>query len=302
MKSKLKTIAVLLLACAMLIGLVACALAPEETPEDGGATEATAEVTTAASTKAAPKTVTLKIVSMNAQNADYDQSGESTIESKYQKLADAISEKEPDLVLLQECNTAVSAEAIRQRMANNTKYALVSEPNATTMVIYNRESFTLQRQGSQKIGDKDDENGSAYERYLVWAQLLHKDLTTPIVVVPIHVDYVTRACKAQLNAIVEYLKTNFAQIPFILAGDFNADAATVSATSLSTEGYLNARETATEKINGDETTFPEKSQTLDHLWYKRGLVYNATATKYEVIMETLPTDHRPIYVEIVLSR
>ncbi|MBO4283680.1 MAG: endonuclease/exonuclease/phosphatase family protein [Clostridia bacterium] len=303
MRNTVKRIAVLLLAGAMLIGLVACALTLEETP-GGDATEpATAEVTTAASTTGAKKQpVTLKIVSLNAQNADYDTSEEPTIESKYQKLADAISEKNPDIVFLQECNTSVSAEAIRQRMANKTKYALVSEAGATAMLIYNRDVFTLQGHGSRKIGEENDANGSKYERYLVWAQLQHKDVSTPIVVSPVHVDYVTKACKAQLDMIVQYLKDNFPQVPFILGGDFNAEIGTVSATSLTTEGYLNAGTAATEKINGDEKTFPEKGQIIDFIWYKRGVAYNATATKYEVVMDALPTDHRMIYAEITLSR
>ena len=303
MKNTVKRIAVLLLACATLFGLVACALGPEESPGESAVKETTAEATTAASTTGARKQpVTLKIVSLNAQNADYDKSEEPTIESKYQKLADAISEKNPDIVFLQECNTSVSAEAIRARMAEASKYALVSETGATAMLIYNKEIFTLQGHGGQKIGEQNDANGSAYERYLVWAQLQHKDLSTPIVVSPVHVDYVTRACKAQLDIIVKYLKDNFPQVPFILGGDFNAEIGTVSATSLTTEGYLNAGATATEKINGDEKTFPEKSQIIDFIWYKRGVVYNATAAKYEVVTDPLPTDHRMIYAEIVLSR
>jgi len=302
MKNTVRRIAVLLLACATLFGLLSCAVEPEKPPVDGSVKETTAETTTAATTKGSSKTVTLRIVSMNAQNADYDTSEEPTIESKYQKLAAAISEKNPDIVFLQECNTAASAEAIRARMTDASKYALVSETGATVMVIYNKEIFTLQDHGGRKIGAEGDENGSAYERYMVWAQLSHKDLTAPIVVVPIHVDYVTKACKAQLNTIVSYLKDNFPQIPFILGGDFNAEIGTVSATSLTTEGYLNAGATATEKIRGDEKTFPEKSQIIDFIWYKRGVVYNATAAKYEVMTDPLPTDHRPIYAEIVLSR
>ena len=77
---------------------------------------------------------------------------------------------------------------------------------------------------------------------------------------------------------------------------------TVSATSLTTEGYLDARTTAEEKIHGDETTYPEKSQIIDFVWYKGGMIYGAKAKTYEVITDALPTDHRPICVELVLER
>ena len=96
---------------------------------------------------------------------------------------------------------------------------------------------------------------------------------------------------AQLNRIVEFLNTNFAKIPFILGGDFNAEIGTVSATSLTTEGYLNARSSATETVNGDESTFPQNNTVIDFIWYKSGMAYKAAATKYEVM--TLEMDRVP---------
>ncbi|MBP5610717.1 MAG: hypothetical protein J6X72_05210, partial [Clostridia bacterium] len=140
------------------------------------------------------------------------------------------------------------------------------------------------------------------ERYLVWVELLHKESGEKFVVVPLHVDYVTKACKAQINRIVSHLKDNFANHTFILGGDFNAEYGTISATSLTTEGYVDARSTAAEKINGNEKTYPTNGQIIDFIWYKCGAGLAGETDKYEVITDTLPTDHRPIYVELTLTK
>lgn len=299
-----KRIAAILLLLVAATLFAACAATPADGEETARGTDGeTVAVTTAAATtekeKEAP--IVLKIVSMNAQNADYDRSGEPTLESKHQKLAAAIDAKAPDLVLLQECN-AEAAEGIRAKLKNPSEYGVVTAANTTATLLYDKTTFLLQAQGSRKIGEKDDEDGSKYDRWFVWAQFRHKASDLTLIAAPIHVDYVTKACKAQLNRIVEYLKTNFPKIPFILGGDFNAEMGTVSATSLTTEGYLDARTTAEEKIHGDETTYPEKSQIIDFVWYKGGMIYGAKAKTYEVITDALPTDHRPICVELVFER
>lgn len=303
-----KTIALILLAGLLTLGLAACALEQSAVTDGNGANNTTAAPKTAAATTAAttatpaPEQITMKIVSMNTQNSGYDRSGEATIEIKYQKLADAISAKTPDLVLLQECNTAAAADSIRARMTNAADYGMVSGTNATTMILYNKKILSLIDQGCEQIGAANDANGSNYDRYMVWARFRHVESGVPMVVVPVHVDYATKACKAQINIIVNYLKTNFPKIPFILGGDFNLESGTVSATSLTTEGYLDARVSATEKISANEATFPGKNTIIDFVWYKGGMIYAAAANKYEVITDALPTDHRPIYVEITITK
>ena len=322
---RMKTITTLLLAGLMLFGLVACSLEEaaetdaETTPEaTEGETEpavTTAEITTAAAATAAettaaettapepaPEPITLKIVTANVQNANYDKSGEPTLDSKYRKLAAAFSAKNPDLVFLPECGTAGAAEEIRSRMANASSYEVVAGEGANVMMLYNTDVFALVDKGCLQIGAKDDANGSNYDRHLVWARLRHKESGTPMVVAPIHVDYAMTACKEQINTIVFYLKNNFPKIPFILGGDFNQEMRTVGNTALVTEGYQNAGTTATAKINGNESTFPEKGIVIDFLWYKSGMAYTVKADKYEVIMDALPTDHRPIYVELTITK
>lgn len=161
MKTTTKRILALFLACLAGLGLASCALAPEEaepTAAEPTAPETTAEEGTTAPATEAPKPepIVLKIVSLNAQNADYDRSGEATIADKYRKLGAAISAKTPDLVLLQECNTVESADGIRQKMTDASDYATVSGKNASTMVLYNTKVFDLISQGCEKIGSAGD--------------------------------------------------------------------------------------------------------------------------------------------------
>ena len=314
MKNTLRSISLLLLAGLTVFGLVACSLEPakateaeksvEKTEETTEPAVTTAAVTTAATTaepEPAPEPITLKIVAANVQNANYDKSGEPTLASKYKKLADAFSAKTPDVVFLPECGTAEAAEEIRSRMANASSYEVVAPEDANVMMLYNKEVFALVDKGCMKIGSKGDENGSNYDRYMVWARLRHKASGTPLVVSPIHVDYAVNAGKAQINTIVDYLKNNFPKIPFILGGDFNLEMGTLTKTALVTEGYGNAGTRATMTENGSAATFPEKNIVLDFIWYKSGLTYQVKATKYEVIMEPLPTDHRPIYAEFSIT-
>ncbi len=320
MKNTLRSISLLLLAGLTVFGLVACSLEPakateaeksaektEETTEPAVTTAAvtTAAVTTAATTaepEPAPEPITLKIVAANVQNANYDKSGEPTLASKYKKLADAFSAKTPDVVFLPECGTAEAAEEIRSRMANASSYEVVAPEDANVMMLYNKEVFALVDKGCMKIGSQGDANGSNYDRYMVWARLRHKESGTPLVVSPIHVDYAVNAGKAQINTIVDYLKNNFPKIPFILGGDFNLEMSALTKTALVTEGYGNAGTRATMTVNGSAATFPEKNIILDFIWYKSGLTYQVKATKYEVIMEPLPTDHRPIYTEFSITK
>ena len=311
MKRKLKTIEVLLLMGLMIFGLAACALGSAETTEAvSTATETepavtTVEVTTAAETEPsepAPEPITVKIIAANVQNADYDKSGELTLASKYKKLADAFSAKNPDVVFLPEAGTAAAAEEIRSRMANASNYEVVTGEGSNVMMLYNKAVFKLVDTGCQQIGSAGDANESNYDRYMVWARLLHKESGTPMVVVPIHVDYAKKACKAQINVIVNYLKDNFPKIPFILGGDFNQEMSVISTTDLASEGYANAGTRASKTINGSEATYPKNGTIIDFVWYKSGLVYTAKAARYEVITDTLPTDHRPLYVEITITK
>ena len=315
MKNTLRSISLLLLAGLTVFGLVACSLEPakateaeksaEKTEETTEPAVTTAAVTTAATTaepEPAPEPITLKIVAANVQNANYDKSGEPTLASKYKKLADAFSAKTPDVVFLPECGTAEAAEEIRSRMANASSYEVVAPEDANVMMLYNKEVFALVDKGCMKIGSQGDANGSNYDRYMVWARLRHKESGTPLVVSPIHVDYAVNAGKAQINTIVDYLKNNFPKIPFILGGDFNLEMSALTKTALVTEGYGNAGTRATMTVNGSAATFPEKNIILDFIWYKSGLTYQVKATKYEVIMEPLPTDHRPIYTEFSITK
>ena len=315
MKNTLRSISLLLLAGLTVFGLVACSLEPakateaeksaektEETTEPAGTTAAVTTAATTAEPEPAPEPITLKIVAANVQNANYDRSGEPTLASKYKKLADAFSAKTPDVVFLPECGTAEAAEEIRSRMANASSYEVVAPEDANVMMLYNKEVFALVDKGCMKIGSQGDANGSNYDRYMVWARLRHKESGTPLVVSPIHVDYAVNAGKAQINTIVDYLKNNFPKIPFILGGDFNLEMSALTKTALVTEGYGNAGTRATMTVNGSAATFPEKNIVLDFIWYKSGLTYQVKATKYEVIMEPLPTDHRPIYTEFSITK
>lgn len=235
-----------------------------------------------------PQYVTVKVMSYNVQNAGNDKSGESSHDAKYRKLAAKINSEAPGIVALQECAKSDAANGIISYLQGS--YAAFVIQDIHPVILYNTTLYDRVAQGSRKIGSENDENGSKYDRYLFWAKFRCKDSGKEFVVESVHIDYVTKACKAQLHAIVDFMQQNHPNIPTVLLGDFNVTESGLDVQYLTNAGYSDARKTAASAQNRDEPTFPKKGTILDFIFAK-----GFTALSFKTLTaENNPSDHLPI--------
>ena len=236
----------------------------------------------------------IKVMSYNLQNAGNG----STSMTKYRNLASMIDSKSPDFVAVQECITSGSgAENLVSAMANKTKYAAVTTTGITTAVIYNKNKYTFIEKGVEAIGKKDDKYGSAYDRNMMWTKFRSNATGAEFIVLSVHIDYVKAANAAQLKLIMDYMQTNFAGIPAVLLGDYNAEEKVLDVGSMEKAGYVDCRKTATVAVNATVPTFPSDNSIIDYIFAK-----GMTSEYYETLTsENNPSDHRPIYAELYIG-
>ena len=301
----LKRILALLLALSVLFAVVACGAkeTPDDTEEQPG--DDNTQEQQNQNTETAP-VLTFSVMSYNTQNAGESRGNEPTHEAKYQKLAAMLSLKNPDIIALQECARDDVANEIRKKMTKKDDYRVITGSSGShTALLYNQNAFKKVSSGCQQIGTKGDETGTAYDRYMLWAKLRSLETGTEFVVVSVHVDYVTEACLAQLQKIVDYLKENHAGTSAILMGDFNATQSVINRSAVVSERYLNVSASATSAKNKVQDTFPSGGTVIDYIYFKSAVSFKGLkAQYYEVVMQDdqNPSDHRPIYGEFSFGK
>ena len=234
-----------------------------------------------------PEYMTVKVMSYNVQNAGNDRSGESSHDAKYQKIAAKIIGEGAGIVALQECAKISAVNGILSHLPGYAAYAV---EGIHPVILYNTALYERVAQDNRKIGAADDANGSKYDRYLFWAKFRCKDSGKEFVVESVHIDYVVAACRAQLRAIVDFMRENFPDTPTILLGDFNLTESGLDVQYLTNAGYSDARKTAASAQNRNEPTFPKKGTIIDFIFAK-----GFTALSFKTLTaENNPSDHLPV--------
>ena len=239
-----------------------------------------------------PEYTTVNIMSYNVQNAGNDKSGESSHDAKYRKLAAKITGENAGIVALQECAKISAVNGILSYLPGYAAYAV---EGIHPVILYNTALYERVAQGNRQIGTAGDAYGSNYDRHLFWAKFRCKDSGKEFVVESVHIDYAVNACRAQLHAIVDFMRENFPNTPTVLLGDFNLTESGLDVQYLAEANYSDARKIATTVVNGDSPTFPSKGTVLDFIFAK-GFLARSFKT---LTAENNPSDHLPISAVLV---
>ena len=236
----------------------------------------------------------LTFMSYNMQNLGNNQHPLS----KYNTIAAYIDQQQPDVLAFQECKTSGSAaENLLAAMSSKDRYDIVTKMGITSGFMYNKEKLSLVETGSEQIGASDDEYGSTYNIFMIWAMFESKTTGERFVVQSIHIAYEKAANKVQLQAIIDFMQERFADVPAVMLGDYNLEYNALDVDGLNGAGFESCAKTASKKVNANEATFPSKNIIIDFI-FEKGM----TAEYYETLMPTdNPSDHRPLYAELYID-
>ena len=210
----------------------------------------------------------ITVMTYNMQNLGSGQGGMQ----KFQTIASYIDEKTPDILAMQECHTSGSAaENLLATMKNKDSYSIVTQRGSTSGVMYNKEKFSLVDSGYEQIGWPNDENGSNYNIFMMWAMLESKATGERLVVQSVHIEYVVKANAVQLKHILDFMKQQFADVPSVLMGDFNLEEYKLDVEGLEAAGYANCAKTASKSVNSTQYTFPGNSSIIDYI-FEKGMI------------------------------
>ena len=257
----------------------------------------------------------IKVLAYNVQNGGRDTSGESSNDAKYQKQAQLIDLSGADIIALVEVAEREWVTGVRNKLQNKDSFDEVYYYGVHQVLLYNKTLYTLLDKGYREIGKAGDENGSLYDRTLVWAKLRSIASGAEFVVVPLHVEYVQEAGNKQLNMILDFMRENHPGLPVILAGDFNLTEAKMDVAALTSAGYSDARKTAVSANDRNADTYLkwdksttgklEDSSIIDYVYAKK-----MSAQYFKTMMQIMraegtpvgnPSDHRPIYAELFID-
>ncbi len=244
----------------------------------------------------------ITIMSYNVQNAG----GASDPPSKYENLSTMIGFKNPDFICMQECVAGSgAADKIQKALTNRNSYAAIrSDTDAATStaanaILYNKTKYTLLSAETILLRKALAGETDNWDRYFTWAKMKSNATGAIFVVISVHVDYVPDDANAEFSRMLAYVEENFADLPVLIAGDYNLYKPQPMFDYLEAQGFEDAGETSYRTKNGSEATFPKegRERTIDFI-YESGF----TADYYEVMMQKInPSDHRPIYVECFID-
>ena len=236
----------------------------------------------------------LTFMSYNMQNLGNNQHALS----KYNTIAAYIDKQQPDVLAFQECLTSGSAaENLLAAISSKDRYDIVTKTGITSGFMYNKEKLSLVETGSEQIGSSNDDYGSTYNIFMIWALFESKATGDRFVVQSIHIAYEKAANKVQLQAIIDFMQERFADVPAVMLGDYNLEYNALDVDGLNGAGFESCAKTASKKVNANEATFPSKNIIIDFI-FEKGM----TAEYYETLMPAdNPSDHRPLYAELYID-
>lgn len=236
----------------------------------------------------------LTFMSYNMQNLGNNQHALS----KYNTIAAYIDKQQPDVLAFQECKTSGSAaENLLAAMSSKDRYDIVTKMGITSGFMYNKEKLSLVETGSEQIGASNDDTGSTYNIFMIWALFESKTTGERFAVQSIHIAYEKAANKVQLQKILDFMNERFADVPAVMLGDYNLEYSVLDVDGLNRAGFESCAKTASKKVNANEATFPSKNIIIDFI-FEKGM----TAEYYETLMPAdNPSDHRPLYAELYID-
>ena len=182
-------------------------------------------------------------------------------------------------------------------MTNKDSFEVIAYDGVGPALIYNKEVFNCLEYGNWLLAEKGNEDNGEYQRNAIYAKLQRKSDGAIVVAVATHFDYINERANDQVATLISKLNETFPGARAVIMGDYNLVAPNGIYTKLGNAGFVNAQSIAETKVNSDAATFPSKGTVLDYIYAKGFKV-----TKHEVIIPTdNPSDHRPVFAELVIS-
>lgn len=206
----------------------------------------------------------------------------------YGRVADVISRFHPDFVALQELDSAAVRSA--QKVVLNELAA------HTQMIPTYRASIKFQG-GKYGIGMLTREKPVLVESISLPGREELRSLlvveTSKYVVCCTHFS-LTAADRLASVAIIDSIAAKYNK-PVFLAGDFN-----MSPNSQEMKALLRNWELLS---NAQQPTFPadQPNECIDFIFRRKNMKVVVTVQKAEVVKEPLASDHRPVYVDLIVS-
>ena len=183
------------------------------------------------------------------------------------------------------------------RMTNKDSFEVIAYDGVGPALIYNKEVFNCLDYGNWLLAEKGNEDSGEYQRNAVYAKLQRKADGAIIVAVATHFDYINERANDQVATLISKLNDTFPGARTVIMGDYNLIAPNGIYTKLENAGFVNAQSIAETKVNSDAATFPSKGTVLDYIYAKGFKV-----AKHEIVIPSdNPSDHRPVYAELVIG-
>lgn len=259
----------------------------------------------------------VKVMTYNLCNG---QVNDTVLSNRAGALVAKINLVDPDIVALNEAHqyersnyNIDMAEFVKDCDVN---YGVIefTDEECTNVTLYNRDKFEVVGTPEFIVLVKEDISGNAsgdeWERTAIISKLRRIVDGEEIVVINTHLDTGRDAAKAQVYQLLSYTDTTYGtDVAKIFAGDFNYQRKDVgeksgnmnNATSTVHQNY--AKDYGYTYVNTEldvTATFPDDGTVIDYIYS-----YGMTPKSYKIITESVssfePSDHLPVYAELVLN-
>lgn len=179
-----------------------------------------------------------------------------------------------------------------------------SEANVAVDIFWKTNMFTATDQGSAVVLDHVKCGGdSDVLKALVWVKLKEKTSGIEFYFLTTHLDVNTNECRVkQINNVLNIVQSKMADAPAIFVGDMNANSGEEPVNAITSSGFSDAYETATQKINIDSSSTlsgiggqRRNGSPIDHIYTKGGV----TVSRIE-IKDQAGSDHLPVEASLLI--
>lgn len=179
-------------------------------------------------------------------------------------------------------------------------------------LFFDRRRFDLLGWDQSWLSDTPDVIGSAtwgntVTRVVVWARLRDKRTGRELVHVNTHFDHQSENARVRSAEVIAELRREFASLPVLVTGDFNAEAQHSAAYSTLTGTYADSWATAARRLTPEYGTFPDYGEPktggkrIDWVLTSRGVRVREAAINTSRPRGVWPSDHTPVQALVELG-
>lgn len=267
----------------------------------------------------APEGTPIRIMTFNIRRLGKEKDEKNLWQNRQGRVVELIKSLHPDIMGLQE-PTVEQITDLKNALnmpsfgAGRGKSWLGMGPDEYNAIFYNSKRLGLEESGTFAINPStkleyawDPKKYGLLPRICTWGKFKDKSSNQEFFVFNTHLDHLYATAQVHgLTTILQFIESIPKNLPLILMGDFNTEI-TPELQSSTLKDFINTKALAREVVGPDETRTGwrhEELKKIDHILVRNNAPVGVLRhlTIQEPCKDTLPSDHRPVMVDLVFVK